>query len=147
MRNLDAIAQALFGRAGAIADVVRTLPPTQEYGVTVLDDGRAYTTHTITIDPNDDALTLVILEFDALLALKLADDGYDGGCVTLWFESNPEATGKTIAAEIADWVRQERAQRTCVRCGCTDTTACLGVCAWASQGLCSRCVTRAEEVA
>jgi len=146
MRDLDAIARTLYNRAGGIADVVRGLPPDQEYGVTVGDDGAWYTTHTITIDPNDDALTLSMLEFDELLALRLADDGYDGGCVTLWFETNVNATGRTISAEIADWVRQERAQRTCTRCGCTDTTACLGGCAWASQGLCSRCVTRAEEV-
>jgi len=142
MRDLDAIARTLYGRAGAIADVMRRLADEQEYGVTVLDDGTWYTTHTLTIDADPDTLDLTLLEFDELLGLALADDTITSGCVTLWFESDPEATGRKLAAEIASWARAEKAKPHCSVCGCTDDAACVRGCCWAVPGhMCSTCAT------
>jgi len=146
MRDLDAIARTLYGRAGSIADVMRRLADEQEYGVTLLDDGTWYTTHTLTLDPDLDTLSLTLLEFDELLGLALADDKIASGCVTLWFESDPEATGKKLAAEIASWVRAEKAKRHCRACGCSDDAACVGGCWWVVPGeLCSTCADGERE--
>lgn len=146
MRDLDAIARTLYGRAGAIADVMRRLADEQEYGVTLLDDGTWYAMHTLTIDPDPDTLSLTLLEFDELLGLALADDKITSGCVTLWFESDPEATGKKISAEIASWARAEKTKPHCRACGCSDDAACVGGCSWAAPGLCSRCGRQAADV-
>jgi len=147
MRDLDAIARTLYGRAGSIADVMRRLADEQEYGVTLLDDGTWYTTHTLTLDPDLDTLSLTLLEFDELLGLALADDKIASGCVTLWFESDPEATGRKLAAEIASWARAEKAKPHCRVCGCSDDAACVGGCWWAAPGFCSRCARQAADVA
>jgi len=134
MRDLDAIARTLNARASVISAKQRALPPGQEVGVTVRDDGTWHSTTRLGAD-----------ESTAAHEALLTREGVRG--VTLWYARDLAATWKSVTAETAAWVAHERALPTCVGCGCADDAACIGGCWWAAPGLCSRCARQAADVA
>ncbi len=133
MRDLDAIARTLNARASVISAKQRALPPGQELGVTVRDDGTWHSTTRLGAD-----------ESTAAHEALLTREGVRG--VTLWYARDLAASWKSLTAENAAWVAYERALPTCAGCGCSDDAACMGGCWWVVPGqMCSTCADGERE--